>query len=255
MSETTFITGASSGIGFHLALTLAARGHDLVATARRVDRLDQLAHQIGESHPERRVLTRSLDVTDTDAVLEAVRWADAETGGLTRVVANAGLGSQSEGKLGQPDHGSRSEALIQTNVVGLIATIDAGIDVMRPRGDGHLVAISSVAATRGLPWSPAYSASKAAVDTYMEAVTAWLVDTNIDTTVIRPGYIQTEIFDDGDALPDVTPVAEAIGPLTDAVVDRIPEAVIPADPYERTVELLNGLAVGDLKALTPPSRA
>ncbi|MDH4167978.1 MAG: SDR family NAD(P)-dependent oxidoreductase [Acidimicrobiia bacterium] len=255
MTETTFITGASSGIGRHLATELAARGHDVVVTARRVDRLDALAADIGRRHPARQVWVRQLDVNDAEAVLDAVRWADQATGGLTRVVANAGLGSQAEGRLGQPEHGVRSAALVATNVTGLIATIDAGIDVLAPRGRGHLVAISSVAATRGLPWSATYSATKAAVDTYMEAVTAWLVDTDIDTTVIKPGYIQTEIFDDGAELPDVTPVEDAIGPLTDAIIERRAEAVVPANPYLRTIELLRGLPVHDLKKLTPPSRA
>lgn len=255
MSDTTFITGASSGIGYHLALTLAARGHDVVVTARRVDRLEELATRIGADHPDRRCLVRSLDVTDPAAVADAVRWADAETGGLTRVVANAGIGSQSEGRLGDAAHAERSAPMIVTNVTGLIATIDAGIEAMLPRGRGHLVAIGSVAGTRGLPWGPSYSATKAAVDTYMEGVTAWLVDTDIDTTVIRPGYIQTEIFDDGDQLPGVVPVEDAIGPITDAIEQRRPAAIIPADPFERTVELLQSLDVSDLKALTPASRA
>ncbi|MDH3705978.1 MAG: SDR family NAD(P)-dependent oxidoreductase, partial [Acidimicrobiia bacterium] len=104
-------------------------------------------------------------------------------------------------------------------------------------------------------WGPAYSASKAAVDTYMEGIAAWLVDTGLDTTVIRPGYIDTGIFDDGDELPNVFGIDETIGPLTDAIVERRPEAVIPAEPYEASVAFLRGVPVDELKKLTPPSRA
>ncbi|MDH3706725.1 MAG: SDR family NAD(P)-dependent oxidoreductase, partial [Acidimicrobiia bacterium] len=157
MTGTTFITGASSGIGLHLAKELAARGDDLVLTARRVDRLERLATDITTAHPDRRVLVQALDVTDPEAVIASIRAADNQIGGLSRVVANAGLGSQSEGRIGSPDHPLRSAPLIATNVTGLIATIDAGLEVMLPRGQGHLVAISSVAGTRGLPWGPAYS--------------------------------------------------------------------------------------------------
>ena len=254
MTRHAFITGASSGIGEHLARTLAGRDCDLALAARRTDRLEKLADEIRAAHPGRRVLPFALDVTDPVAVREVMLQADRELGGLDLVVANAGLGSQSEGFIGHADHPERVARLIATNVAGALATLATGVELFWPRGRGHLVAMSSVAGTRGLPWSPAYSASKAALDTYAEGIRANLCETDIDVTVIKPGYIQTEIFDDAESLPNVVPVEEAIGPLTDAIDARVAEIAIPEEPWTATMELLRALPVEKLSEFTPASR-
>lgn len=79
--------------------------------------------------------------------------------------------------------------VIHTNVDGAIATLSAGLALFRQQGHGQLVGTSSVAAYRGLPESAAYSASKAALSTFMEGVRAETLGENIDVTVLHPGFI------------------------------------------------------------------
>ena len=84
----TLITGASSGLGAEMARQLADHGHDLVLTARRIDRLEQLKAEILAAHPTRRVEVAGLDVVDQDAVFDVFR----RYAPLERVIVNAGLG-------------------------------------------------------------------------------------------------------------------------------------------------------------------
>ena len=115
MGKTVFITGASSGIGEALATELAARGYDLALAARRTQNLDSVREEIAARHPDRRIETRTLDVTDYAAVETVVADVAQALGGLDIVVANAGRGST--GPVGAGNfEGDR--AVIETNVIG-----------------------------------------------------------------------------------------------------------------------------------------
>src|SRR6195256_5736472 len=170
VAKTVFITGASSGIGRALAQELAGRGYDLFLTARRLDALDEVRADIAARDPGRRVEVRALDVTDTADVATAIAEAAERLGRGDIVVANAGLGGS--GPVGE-GHLERDRLIIETNVIGLMATVDAAVALFRRQGgDGQVVGVSSVAGVRGLPGSAAYSASKAAVAVYLDAVRA-----------------------------------------------------------------------------------
>ncbi len=86
------------------------------------------------------------------------------------------------------------EGIIRTNVLGAMATVDAGVKLLRASGGGQIVGITSVAGYRGLPGHAAYSASKAALNVYLEAVRAEVERDGITVTTLAPGYIDTPVF-------------------------------------------------------------
>jgi NAD(P)-dependent dehydrogenase (short-subunit alcohol dehydrogenase family) len=143
----TLITGASAGLGAEMARQLAERGHDLVLTARRVDRLEELAGEILAKHPELRVEVAELDVTDEEQVFEVFR----RFAPLDRVIVNAGV--RSAKMVGTGGHADNL-AVGRTNFLAALAQIEAAMEQFRNRGRGHLVVISSVAAMRGLLGGP-----------------------------------------------------------------------------------------------------
>jgi short-subunit dehydrogenase len=150
----TLITGASSGLGAEMARQLADRGHDLVLTARRVDRLEQLKAEILVAHPALRLEVAGLDVVDQDAVFDVFRRYAL----LERVIVNAGLGGTKVVGSGGYEH---NRAVAMTNFVGSLAEVEAAMEQFRANGRGHLVVLSSFSAMRGLRGGPAvYAATK-----------------------------------------------------------------------------------------------
>jgi len=238
MSRTTLITGASSGIGRALALELARRGHDLALGARRVDALGTLRDEIAARHPERRVEIRELDVTDYDAVPGFVEEMATALGGLDIVVANAGVGGV--GIVGQ-GHARADRAVIETNVLGAMATIDAAVALFRRQGHGQIVAISSVAAFRGLPTSASYSASKAAIATYADGVRAELHGLPIKVTTLYPGYIDTAINQDMKSRPFLIDLDKGARIVADKIERGVGSSTIPVFPWNVVSRVLKVL--------------
>jgi len=188
VAKTVFITGASSGIGRALALELAGRGYDLFLTARRLDMLEQVRTDIAAADPARRVEVRQLDVTDDADVATAIAEAAEKLGRCDIVVANAGVGNSPRVGEGGME---RNRLIVETNLIGAMATIDAAVALFRRQGGGQIVGIASVAGVRGLPGSASYSASKAGVAVYLESVRAETYREPITVTTIAPGYIDT----------------------------------------------------------------
>jgi short-subunit dehydrogenase len=194
MRKNILVTGASSGLGRQMAREFAARGASLALCARRDDRLTELKDELTAAHPGITVSTRTLDVTDTDAVFDVVKAFRADLGSLDRVVVNAGLGK------GQPLGTGRFRTNLetaQTNFIGALAQIEAAMEVFRDQGDGHLVIISSVSGLRGMPkYMTTYAATKAGVASIGEGLRAELMRTEgnrIKVSTIYPGYIRSEM--------------------------------------------------------------
>jgi short-subunit dehydrogenase len=182
---TTFLTGASSGLGRSLALRLAADGEALAVVARRAELLDSLVLEIERAGG--RALALACDVTDLGAVQDAVRRAEERLGPITRLVANAG------GAEPTPVDGftaAHVAAQLELNVLGVANCIEVVLPGMLARGAGHLVATSSLAGYRGLPASAAYSAAKGALTNLMEGLRVDLRPRGIDVTVLAPGFFQ-----------------------------------------------------------------
>lgn len=183
----TFITGASSGLGRSLARRLAADGATVAVVARRQALLDTLVEEIERAGGQ--AMAIACDVTNRAAVRDAVQRAEARFGPTSRLVANAG------GPLTTSAYGFSAEhiaAVVDLNLIGVANCIEAVLPGMLERRAGHLVAVSSLAAYRGLPGSAAYSAAKAGLTNMMESLRIDLRSRGIDVTVIAPGFVRTK---------------------------------------------------------------
>ncbi|MFP5245298.1 MAG: SDR family NAD(P)-dependent oxidoreductase, partial [Thermoanaerobaculia bacterium] len=178
------LTGASSGIGLALARELGRRGYDLALLARRGDVLDELA-----KHLPSRAVAVVCDVTDAASVRDAVRKAELELGGpFDLAIANAGVSI--------PNHATKfnlaeAEQVIRVNVLGTFYLYDAVIPSMIERRRGRFVGVASLAGLRGLPTSGPYSASKAAMQAFLEAARIELVPYGVGVTIVNPGFVRT----------------------------------------------------------------
>ena len=185
---TLLITGASSGIGRALSLEYARGGARLALAARRAEELEAVALQVRQLGGE--ALCIPVDLCDADAAAEAVKKADRDLGSLDMVIANAGRGDTQLGtRLTWQDVGP----VLDLNVRGAFATLVAAIPVFVAQQHGHLVGVSSLAGVRGLPTSAAYSASKAALSTFLESLRIDLYPVGIRVTDVQPGFVATPV--------------------------------------------------------------
>ena len=187
-NKVVMITGASSGIGRGLALELASRGANLGLVARRQDLLDEITSEVTARHV--RAVSATADVRDAKAVRAAADRFRNELGLIDVLIANAGIGTADHALKLAPEHASE---VIGINVLGAVNSVAAVAPEMVARRQGRLVAISSLAAYRGLPKSAAYCASKAALTAYFESVRIDLRKTGVGVTIIYPGFIKTAI--------------------------------------------------------------
>jgi NAD(P)-dependent dehydrogenase (short-subunit alcohol dehydrogenase family) len=169
------ITGCSTGFGRAAAVELTKRGHDVVATARRVNTLDDL--DVAATVP--------LDVTDADSVRAAVDRA----GPLDALVNNAGFGVVGPVELVSLDDARRC---METNLFGSARMIQAVLPGMRERGTGTIVNVSSVAGRVGVPLDGFYSASKWALEGLSETLHFEVAHFGIRVRIVEPGFFETE---------------------------------------------------------------
>ncbi len=212
-AETVLITGASSGIGRALALEYARRGARLAICARRAAELESLAQEARELGGD--AICIPLDVRDADAVAAAVHRADHELGSLDRVIANAGRGDT---RLATRLTWEEVAAIVDVNVRGAMATLVSAIPIFLAQQRGHLVGVSSLAGLRGLPLSAAYSASKAALSTFLESLRIDLAPAGIRVTDVQPGFVATE-FNQG--APYKTPFMWPVDKTARHIVRRL----------------------------------
>jgi short-subunit dehydrogenase len=221
------ITGASSGIGEGLARQFARRGYGLALAARRLDRLEALAPQLLAAGASQ-VVTIALDVADTDAIEPAVRQAAADLGRLDVIVANAGVGPLTptgRGKLPQ------MRETLNVNLVGAIATIEAALPIFRAQGSGHVVGVTSVAGSKGLPGFGAYSASKAGLHRYLQSLRAELRGTTVVVTELAPGFIDTDINRDKGARPFLIDVDKGAAIMARMIERQVGKRWVPVLPW------------------------
>jgi ornithine lipid ester-linked acyl 2-hydroxylase len=181
----TVVTGASSGIGRSLARRLAGGGDPLGLLARRGDLLNDLVAEIEAQGG--RALAVPCDVTDREQVKAALARVEMEFGPVERLVVNAGGGKATEV---DPFDAEHVAAILELNVMGAVHCLEAVLPGMLERGRGQLVAMSSLAAYRGLPGGGAYSAAKAALTNLMESLRVDLRPRGIDVTVLLPGFVR-----------------------------------------------------------------
>jgi short-subunit dehydrogenase len=222
--RTALITGASRGMGRGLAERLAARGTTVVLCSNTPELLDEVRSGIVARGG--RAIAMPVDITQPSRVLEVVREAEALLGGLDLVVANAGIGTPVDGKSMTWE---RIAPVLQTNVMGTIATVTAALPAMVERGRGHLVAVSSIAGRRGLPTVAHYCASKAAISRFLEGLRIDLAGTGVAITDVQPGFVDSAQVGRKERYP--TPfllgLDQAVTYILEAIDRRAPVAAFP----------------------------
>lgn len=195
--RTWFITGASAGFGRAMTERLLERGDRVAATARRPERLTDLAGEYGD-----RLWTARLDVTDTDELRAVVDKAFAELGRIDVIVSNAGFGFYGAAEeLGDAD----IEGQIATNLVAPVQLTRAVLPHLRAQGGGRIVQLSSAGGQMAVPGGSLYHASKWGVEGFFESVLAEVAPFGVEVTLVEPGVARTGF---GLAL-DVAPALDA----------------------------------------------
>jgi short-subunit dehydrogenase len=185
-NQVAVITGASSGIGWALARALAEQGCKVGLVARRQELLQQLAKEIDQAGGFSAFATA--DIADRAQTLAAIRQVARILGPVDLLIANAGVGAPT---LLDPMNTADIERMVRVNLLGLVYSIEAVLPEMLQRGSGHLAAVSSLAAYKGLPGESAYCASKAAVNIYLEGLRIHLRGRGIAVTILCPGFVRT----------------------------------------------------------------
>jgi len=181
------ITGASSGIGEALALAYAKSGTALALTGRDAERVDAVAAACRTKGAT--VHTAVLDVLERERLADWVRAVDAKTP-IDLVIANAGI-SGGSGSFETMDEIARK--IFAVNVDGVFNTVHPALPMMGARKRGQVAIVSSIAGFRGLPGAGPYSASKAAVRVYGEALRGRLRKHGIGVSVVCPGYVRSRM--------------------------------------------------------------
>jgi NADP-dependent 3-hydroxy acid dehydrogenase YdfG len=204
---TAVVTGASSGIGNATARALAAEGATVALLARRREKLDDLAQELGEGAE-----VHEVDVSDADAVREAIEAVVAEHGQIDVLVNNAGYGTMDpalEADLGE------WQKMVDVNLTGVLATTHAAVSHLTkaargPRGIADVVTVSSVAGrTVTGPGSNVYAATKHAVNAFSEALRQELASQHVRVGLVEPGLVDTELTNTGrENAPDASSASE-----------------------------------------------
>jgi short-subunit dehydrogenase len=219
--ERALVTGASSGIGLHLARRLAARGLEVWLAARRAELLNQEVDAIRKTGGRAHALV--LDVADADATFEKLTALDRDAGGIDLVVANAGLaGARGAIPLDRCSWADVRD-ILHTNLIGAAATLHPFIAPMLARGHGHLVGVSSVNADCPIARAAPYGASKAGLTFFLESADIELRARGIAVTIIHPGFTKTAATDElqGQAnMPFMVPVERAARIIDRAIARR-----------------------------------
>ncbi|MBL8003288.1 MAG: SDR family oxidoreductase [Flavobacteriales bacterium] len=176
--KVVLVTGGSSGIGESICKRLAAQGHRVYGTTRKA----------GEQPNGYRLV--SMDITDEASVLRGVDEVLREAGRIDVVVNNAGLGIQGPAEDITPEMALQ---LLDTNVLGAHRVCRAVLPGMRTRKAGLVINITSLAANYGLPFRSFYSASKAALERYTEALHMEVAPFGIHAVTLQPGEYNTKI--------------------------------------------------------------
>jgi NAD(P)-dependent dehydrogenase (short-subunit alcohol dehydrogenase family) len=185
-SRVWFITGASTGFGRLLSEELLKRGERVLATARDISKVSDLARQYPNS-----ARAFALDVTDPEQIASVAKQAIAAFGHVDVLVNNAGYGVA--GAIEEVSE-EEFEALFQTNLYGLIRTTRAFLPHFRERRSGHIVNFSSIGGLIAAPGWGFYNTTKFAVEGFSESLAAEMKPLGVRVTIVEPGAFRTDFL-------------------------------------------------------------
>lgn len=213
MGKWALITGATSGIGWATALALAGQGYSILATGRRLEKLQELEKTLKAQFPSVGVKTAAFDISDRFEVSEFLKSFSSEIAHMDVLVNNAGL-AKGVDKM-QESSLDDWETMIDTNIKGLLFMTRGVVEHMVRRNSGHIVNLGSVAGRWTYPGGGVYCATKFAVRALSEGLRMDLLGSKIRVTNIEPGMVHTEFslvrFEDS---AKADKVYEGMTPLT-----------------------------------------
>jgi short-subunit dehydrogenase len=215
------VIGASSGLGAALVRHLARQRYTVAAVARREAELAALRDAVGREA----VCPYVHDVTETDQVPLLFDQITRDLGGLDLIIYVAAV--QPPVALHEYNF-EKDEAMIRTNLLGAIAWLNLAANRFERAKHGHIVGISSIAGDRGRVGGPVYNASKAGLDTYLEALRNRLTRHGVTVTTIKPGFIDTELLKNAARTFWVISPEEAAARTYDAICRGRQVAYIPS---------------------------
>lgn len=229
-----WITGASSGIGRQLALSLATSGWRVAATARSAEALLSLAE-------EAEVLRGSItafagDVTKGAAMADLAGTVVAQLGPIALCVANAGVYYPQDGLAGNRDEW---QTTIDVNLTGTVNTVLPVIEHMKAQGQGQIAIVSSVAGYRGLPTSAAYGATKAGLINMAESLKFDFDKAGLRIQIINPGFVDTPATKTNPfPMPYLMTAEEAVLEILKGLADKKRFEIVFPRPFARQLKLL-----------------
>ncbi|MAN61421.1 MAG: oxidoreductase [Parvibaculum sp.] len=191
MKRTAIVTGASSGIGEATCRSLVKNGYQVMMAARRTDRLEKVAAELGDA-----AAFHATDVANRDDLKALVAATNERFGQTDILINNAGVMPLSFFQASRVDEW---EQMIDVNLKGVLYGIDAVLPQMVERRDGHIINISSVAGLNARPSSGVYAATKFGVRAISDGLRQEMTSQNVRVTVICPGGVKTEL---GDSIKD-----------------------------------------------------
>ena len=236
MPQRIIITGASSGIGMALAQRYAREGASLGLLGRHKERLESVAKECRALGGE--VATAAIDIRHRVELMQWIKDFDRVVP-VDLVIANAGVmeGTPPGGQIEPPD---AAYALMETNVLGLLNTVQPLLPAMMARGGGQIALISSIAGFVPLADSPSYSASKAAILSYGLSLRDLLLPHGVGVCVICPGYIATPMMQrELGPKPFVMTAEKAAERIARGIERNKPMVIIPR--FFGTVTRISGL--------------
>lgn len=228
MTKRAVIVGATSGIGREVALCLLKKGWKLGLAGRRLSLLQEL-----KQRAPGQIEIQMLDVTDERAE-EALTDLIERLGGMNLFLLSSGIGFQNTALRADIELNT-----VRTNVEGFTRLVDAAFRYFKAHNDRHcagqLAVISSIAGTKGLGVAPAYSATKRFQNTYIDALEqlANLQHLNLHFTDIRPGFVATDLLNDGKQYPLLMQVESVAKRITRALERK--ERVVVIDGRYRVL--------------------
>lgn len=184
------LTGATGGIGKHIALMLARKGANLALVGRHAGKLEELANEIINKGGNAKTIVADFELAGTAEKVAAE--AQHKLGGIDVLINNAAILDFIQFEDQSPE---RIAQMIQTNVTAPIQLTHAVLPKFKATGQGHFVIVGSILGSLGFPYYASYCASKFAVHGFSQALRRELIDSNIGVTYIAPRGVNTSMND------------------------------------------------------------